>query len=92
MNDTLSLLLATTVLALGGLGLYMYKSSDTQEGGSGYNEDEIFSDDESLSDIDSLSDDEDEEEYAPKPKPRARSNEKTKTKRNKNATGSKRRY
>lgn len=28
MNDSLSILLATTFLALGGLGLYMYKSSD----------------------------------------------------------------
>jgi hypothetical protein len=87
MNDTLSLLLATTVLALGGLGLYMYKSSDMKE--DVYNEEEIFSDDESVSDDDSLSD---EEEEVYQPKPRARSNEKTKTRRNKNATGSKRRY
>lgn len=28
MNDSMSILLATTVLALGGLGLYMFKSSD----------------------------------------------------------------
>lgn len=28
MNDSMSILLATTILALGGLGLYMYKSSD----------------------------------------------------------------
>ena len=28
MNDTMSLVLATAILAVGGLGLYMYKSSD----------------------------------------------------------------
>jgi hypothetical protein len=37
MNDTLSLLLATTILAAGGLGLYMYKSPDNnQKGGDDY--------------------------------------------------------
>lgn len=29
MNDSMSILLATTVLALGGLGLYMFKSEKT---------------------------------------------------------------
>ena len=28
MNESISLLMATTILALGGLGLYMFKSSD----------------------------------------------------------------
>ena len=45
MNDSMSILLATTILALGGLGLYMYKSSDDdkKEGeNDGYNEDSIF--------------------------------------------------
>lgn len=28
MNDNMSIFLATTILALGGLGLYMFKSSD----------------------------------------------------------------
>ena len=28
MNETMSLLLATSILAIGGLGLYMYKQSD----------------------------------------------------------------
>lgn len=28
MNETMSLVLATTILAIGGLGLYMYKQSD----------------------------------------------------------------
>jgi|688.fasta_scaffold470128_2 hypothetical protein len=31
MNDVKSLLIATTVLAIGGLGLYMYKSEDSEE-------------------------------------------------------------
>ena len=49
MNDTMSLVLATTILALGGLGLFMYKSSDDgdsgddkQSGGDDYNEDSFF--------------------------------------------------
>ena len=34
MNDTMSLVLATGILAIGGLGLYMYKNTDlnTDEG------------------------------------------------------------
>jgi hypothetical protein len=31
MNDVKSLLIATTVLAIGGLGLYMYKSEDSDD-------------------------------------------------------------
>jgi hypothetical protein len=44
MNETMSLLLATTVLALGGLGLYMFKSSDENQTGGDeeYNEDGLF--------------------------------------------------
>lgn len=30
MNDVKALLIATTVLAIGGLGLYMYKSEDSE--------------------------------------------------------------
>jgi hypothetical protein len=81
MNETMSLLLATTVLALGGLGLYMYKNSDDLIGGENYNEEEIFGiDDNSLND--------DEIEYEPKPKTRNGG----KTKRNKKGLGTKRRY
>jgi hypothetical protein len=44
MNETTSLLTATAILALGGLGLYMYKSddkiSDNQE--ETYNENSLF--------------------------------------------------
>ena len=43
MNDTMSLLLATAILAAGGLGLYMYKSPDeAQKGGEDYDEDNLF--------------------------------------------------
>jgi hypothetical protein len=40
----MSILLATTILALGGLGLYMYKSSDDSEKGGDdeYSEESIF--------------------------------------------------
>jgi hypothetical protein len=44
MNDSMSILLATTILALGGLGLYMFKSSDDNQSGGDddYNEESIF--------------------------------------------------
>ena len=45
MNDSMSILLATSILALGGLVLYVYKSSDdNKKGGSDeeYNEESIF--------------------------------------------------
>ena len=45
MNDSMSILLATSILALGGLGLYMFKSTndDNQSGGEDeYNEESLF--------------------------------------------------
>jgi len=39
----MSLLLATTILAAGGVGLYMCKQDDNQTGGESYNEDSLFS-------------------------------------------------
>jgi hypothetical protein len=84
MNDTASLLLATTILALGGLGLYMYKTSDDQNGGyDDYNEDEIFSNNDDIDDIN-------EEEYEYEPKPKTRNG--GKTKRSRKSSGTKRRY
>ena len=95
MKDTMSLLLATAILAAGGLGLYMLKSPDDEEKGGeeyneDYNEDGLFSlgnfwgsnksDDEDTKDI--------EEEYY-EPKTRSRGG---KTKRNKKSSGTKRRY
>ena len=56
MNDVKSLLIATTVLAIGGLGLYMYKSEESEE--FDYN-DELS---ESGSDTASESEDEKEED------------------------------
>ena len=78
----MSLLLATSVLALGGLGLFMYKTSDDKKGG-GYDENEIFgneNDEEGLS----------EEDLDYDPKPRTRNG--GKTKRNRKGAGTKRRY
>lgn len=85
MNDTLSLLLATTVLTVGGLGLYFYKNTeDNKTGGNGYNEDEIFGyNRESYDDEEIISEPEIFE-----PKIRSRGG---KTKRNKRNTGTKRR-
>ena len=42
MNDIMTLVLMSTVLAVGGLGLYMYKSDENQKDCDGYNEDELF--------------------------------------------------
>ena len=98
MNETMSLVLATTILAIGGLGLYMYKTSDEPDYKNDYNEEEIFDenedDDLSKSDseddlsIDSVDDvDAIDDEYN-KPKPKSRG----KTKRAKKSGGTKRKY
>ena len=91
MNDTVTLLLAATILAAGGVGLYMFKSpDDEQRGGEEYNEDSLFG---SGSFWGSKKEDETEEDLDLddyEPKPRQRSN---KTKRNRKSSGlSKRRY
>jgi len=90
MNETLSLLLATTILALGGAGLYMYKS-DEQESSedNDYNEENIF-----INDEDEINDEGEEyiDEYY-KSTPRARSRKpKTKTKTTRKGGGTKRRH
>ena len=87
MNDTMSLLLASAILATGGLCLFMYKSSDDKSGDNEYNEDVLFSANEELeNEFDE--DDDDFVQYEPK-QVRSRAN---KTKRNKSRSGSKRRY
>lgn len=96
MNDTVSLLLATAILAAGGLGLYMYKNPDEeQEGGD---EDGLFgsgnfwgsgSKEEDL-DVEDL-DEEEIDDYEYKPKSRLKK-PKTKTKTNRKTIGTKRRY
>ena len=91
MKDTMSLLLATAILAAGGLGLYMFKSSDDeQKGGEEYNEDSLFSSG-GFWGSSNKSDDELEEEESSfhEPKVRARG---SKTKRSRRSSGTKRRY
>ncbi len=96
MSDTLSLLFATTILATGGVCLYMYKSSDEedQKGGEDYNEDNLFkfenlfgSNDNGEQNGEEELQSEDEELYEPKPRQRG-----GKTKRNRRSGGTKRRY
>lgn len=101
MNDSTSILLATTILSLGGLGLFMLKSSNDTENEE-YNEEKTFGEDHSLS-LSSLfnwgstnenSDEEDnlednlEEIASNNYKPRKKA---TKTLKNKKSTGSSRR-
>jgi hypothetical protein len=94
MNETMSLLLATTVLALGGLGLYMFKSSDeNQKGGDEeYNEEGLFGSNTLFnwgteSENKEVQDDEHEFEDEEEIKPRRRA----KTHKNRKTTGSSRR-
>jgi hypothetical protein len=90
MNDPMSVLLATTILAFGGLGLYMYKSSNNtdEEYEDNYNEEGLFGgnfwglsndNDENLDDYS-----EEEENIKPRKKP-------AKTQRNRKSTGTSRR-
>ena len=90
MNDTMSLVLATAILAVGGLGLYMYKSAD-EFAFDDYNEDDqnadnLSEDDQSVDDlsVDDLSVDDNYDE----PKTKGRN----KTKRNKKNGGTKKKY
>ena len=101
MNETMSLLIATAILATGGVGLYMYKSSD-DDSNEDHESDEM---EKGESDSDDMSffgkggffsssggdaEEEEEEEhirYQPKPKTRG-----IKTKRNRRSGGTKRRY
>ena len=88
MNETLSLLMATSILALGGLGFYMFQSNK-QRGGDedDYDEDNLFRSNGFWS---SRGDDEDEDEPEyHEPKVRQRGG---KTKRSKKNVGTKRRY
>jgi hypothetical protein len=84
MNDTMSLLLATAILAAGGLGLIMYKSSDDDKSDSDYDEDILFASDENLDNeyVDDFID------YEPRP---YRSRSGNKTKRNRKSGSARRR-
>ena len=102
MNDTMSLLLATTILATGGVCLYMYKNPENEEqtgGDTEYNEDNLFgglgnffsSNEDEVTNNEPHYDEENEDDsefYEPKPKPKGGG----KTKRNRKSGGTKRRY
>jgi hypothetical protein len=102
MNDTMSLLLATTILATGGVCLYMYKNPDNEEEtvDTEYNENNLFgglgnffssTEDESDPNENHLEEynEDDLDFYEPKPKQRGGAG---KTKRNRKTGGTKRRY
>ena len=77
MNDLNSLLIATTVLAIGGLGFYMYKN----EQGDEYFENDFDNLDEDLEDYDDSTDEDEEDEEEEEEE---ESKKKNKTKRNSN--------
>jgi hypothetical protein len=101
MNETLSLLLATSILAAGGLGLYMYKSThdDEDENSTEVSNEQAIE----LSELDILSmneiknsenklSDEEENYKEPEQKIRKRGGGGYITKRNRKMTSSKRKY
>jgi hypothetical protein len=99
MTEKLSLILATTILAIGGLGLYMYKNSDEMDD---YNEDDYedleddYEVDDMSEDLDDMSEDledemsEDLEDIDEYDKPKSKS--KGKTKRARKNGGTKKKY
>jgi hypothetical protein len=91
MNDTMSLLLATAILAAGGLGLYIYKSSDgPQKGGEEYDEDNLFGSGSFWGSTNEEGEDKlEDDEYLDDYKPKSRGG---KTKRRRAGGGTKRRY
>lgn len=78
MNETMSLLLVATVLAIGGAGLYIYKFEDESVGDGGSNE---YSE--------NYNEDDFEEDIILEPKTKSKG---SKTKRNRKNSSSKRRY
>ena len=102
MNDTMSLLLATGILAVGGLGLFMYKNNSDDNDSDSNNDDKnsLFDfdlrsffgnsdkDDEDKNEYDDNYDTESEPEFYEPPK-RTRG---SKTKCNRKNVGTKRRY
>ena len=100
MNETLSLLLATSILAAGGLGLYMYKS--THDGEDEDNMEETNEQAIELSELDVLSMNEikntknkasqEEENYKEPEQKITKRGGGYKTKRNRKMTSSKRKY
>ena len=105
MNDTMSLFLATGILAIGGLGLYLYKNNSDDQKDVEYNEDSWFgkgdffggsNDEEELHDevVDDFDEKEEKEDkndefLEKKTKTKTKGG---KTKRTKTSSGTKRRY
>ena len=100
MNETLSLLLATAVLTVGGFGLMFYKTMD--EEGESYDEDKIFNKGKDKKENSDKTENNDKPENSDKPEnidneelesfePKVRSRG-SKSKRNRKTTGTKRRY
>jgi hypothetical protein len=95
MKDTMSLVLATAILAVGGVGLYMFKSPDDEQKGGReeYNEDTLFGSGSFWGSSNKSDDDVVEEDYDDssfhEPKVRSRG---SKTKRSRKTSGTKRRY
>jgi hypothetical protein len=97
MNDTMSLLLATGILAVGGLGLFMYKSDSHDKNDNEKDEDSMFdfdlrsffgnSNDKEDDDEEEYNEDEEPEVYEP---PKRSKGSKTKSVRK--ISGTKRRY
>jgi len=83
MREAMSLLLATSILGLGGLGLYFCKP-DNQKGGEDYDEDVGLNENENID----YENEEQFEDYEVKPKKRIGG----KTKRSRKGLGTKRRY
>ena len=90
MNETISLLMTTTILALGGLGLYIFKSSDeeNQRGEEEYNESSLFNSNFWGSD----SNDTEKNELDDSIEYKNEDNKRSKTKRQRKTSGTKRRY
>jgi hypothetical protein len=88
MNETLGLLMATSILALGGLGFYMFHNQKGGDTNDEYDEDNLFSSNSFWSSRDEDDIDLDEPEYH-ETTIRKRGG---KTKRSKKNIGTKRRY
>jgi len=96
MNDTMSLLLATGILAVGGLGLFMYKSdSHDKSDNESYFDFDLKSyfgnsnDEKNEDDYEDEDEDEDEDPEVYEPPKRSRG---SKTKSTRKSSGTKRRY
>jgi hypothetical protein len=100
MNDTMSLLLATGILAVGGLGLIMYKTGSNEKDDNEYEKDDSENDNNGLFDLrsyfgNSNEDDSENEEYKykePEVYEQPKRSRGSKTKSSRKNTGTKRRY